>query len=279
MSSGGDWLRPNWLVDAVRSWTPSARVPPSLAEAMRPAAELFGFAPATVGKELIDAAASRLVGRSITINAGDTDVELVLRLLQLERPPIGLMIGQLGDVALEAEDVGFSGVRVGRLRLDVRNLHVQPGLQSASVVAAPIRVRAELDHDVISDAVSRWNARVIVELHDGGVARAFLAGRRDWGHVDVVPRVDGRTLFLEPQNVTVRTWKLASLIRRLPPLRIGLPNAIAAAHIKNVDVEDGRVVLDGVYEEWRWELSPKQLDELRRQVLRFDGGVLQIPRA
>ena len=97
MSNRGDWRSPDWFFDAMRSGS-SGFVPPSLAQAMRPVADLFGFAPALLGKELLDTAAARLLDRPLTIQAGDSEISLVLRRLQLERPPIGLMVGQLGDV-------------------------------------------------------------------------------------------------------------------------------------------------------------------------------------
>ena len=274
-----DWRRPDWLADAVRAWTPGALLPPSLTEALRPAVDLFGFAPAMMGTDLIGAAASRLIGRPMTLRVGDSEVNLVLRVLQLERPPLGLMIGQLGDVEVEADDVVVADHRISHLRLDVRNVHLQPAVAGATVVATPIRVRAVVDESVVRDAVADRTSRLAVELRGDGVARATLTGRRGWGHVDVVPRVDGRTLVLEPAALAVRTKYLLALARRLPPLRVELPRSIPAAHVTSVTVDEGRVVIEGVYEEWRWELGHRQLDELVRRINRFDSGVLQVPDA
>ena len=103
-------------------------------------------------------------------------------------------------------------------------------------------------------------------------------GHDAWGHVDVVPRVDGRTLVLDPAAVAVRSRYLTALTHRLPALRIALPRSIPSAHITSVTVDDGCVVVEGVYEEWRWELAHRQLDELLRRINRFDGGVLRVPR-
>jgi hypothetical protein len=277
--SSGDWLRPDWLVNAMRAWTPSAMVPPAMAQAMRPVAELFGFAPAILGKELIEAAASHLVGQSVTISIGDEEVTLVPTRLQLERAPIGLMIGQLGDVELEADDVVIGGVHIAHLRLDARNLHVQPGVKEATVVAAPVVARAVLDQGLVAEAVSSRTRRVEVDLEGTGRARAYIAGRRGWGYVDVVPRISGRTLELAPADAKVRRWSLTSVARRLPKLRFGLSGAHSTAYITGVAVEDGRVVVDGVYPEWRLQVTPQQLDDLLRRINRYDGGVLRVPHA
>jgi hypothetical protein len=105
-----------------------------------------------------------------------------------------------------------------------------------------------------------------------------LAGRREWGHVDVVPRIDGRTLLLEPTQVVVRRWdRLSPLARRLPSLRLPLADIPDGMHLTGVTVEDGRLAIDGVHEEWRVELTPQQLEQLVRRIRRFDGGLLTIP--
>jgi hypothetical protein len=278
MSSGGDWRRPDWL-DAMRAWTPGALMPPSLRQAMRPVADLFGFAPYLLGKELIDQAASRLVDRPLTIRTGDTDISLVLRVLQFEQPPIGLMIGQLGNVVLEAEDVTIAGFHISHLRLDVRNLHVQTRVPTPAVVAAPIKVRAVIDQRVIAEVVATRTDRVWIDLRADGVARASLAGRRGWGHVDLVPRMDGRTLVLDPSNVAVRRRESASVARRLPPLRVALSSSFPEAHVTDVAIESGCVVVSGVYEEWRRPMAPMQFEDLLGQIKQFDGGALRIPTA
>lgn len=274
--SGGDWLRPDWFLDAVRAWTPEAVVPSSFAQLVQQAADLFGFAPAVIARELIDAATSRLVGRRATLRAGDRDVGLVLRSLRMSRPPVGLMVGQLGDVELEAEDVQVGDLRLDHLRLQVRNVHVQPG-PPVTIVGAPITGRAAIGPEVVRSALATRTDRVEIELV-AGAARAYLVGRRDWGHVDVVPRIDGRTLVLEPAEVVVRRWdRLSPLARRLPPLRLALPELPDTLHLTGVTVEDGRLIVDGVYEEWRAQLAPQQLEELVRRIRRFEGGSLTIP--
>jgi hypothetical protein len=274
--SGGDWLRPDWFRSAMRAWTPAAMVPAPVAAAMRQVVEQFGLAPAMVGKQLIDSAASRLVGREATIHAGDTEVTLVLRRLRLVRPPVGLMIGQVGDVEIEAEDVATGALRVRGLHLDVRNLHVQPGA-TATVVAAPIRVRAVIDGAVLLEALAERTRRVEIELGADGTARAYLAGRRTWGHVELVPHFERGALVLAPTRIVLRDRDvLSSLARRVPPLRLVMPELAAGLHIVGVAVEDGGLVVDAVYEEWRREVTPEDVEQLLRRIERFDGGVLDV---
>lgn len=272
-----DW-RPTWLAEAARHWNPAAMVSPSMIDAMRPVADLFGFKPAVIGKELLDAAASRLVGRRLTIVAGDQEISLVVRSLQVERAPIGLTIGQLGDLHIEAEDVLVpDGVRIAHLRLDVRNLHVQPTSKGATVVAAPIRWRAVLDQDVVTDEVARRASKYEVELGDAGTARVYRAGHRSWGHVDVVPRVDGSTLVLDPTSVGFWRWNLKTMAKLLRVRRFELPEELAFVHITKVGIEDRCVVVEGVYEEWRTTITARQVEELLRRIHRHDGTTLHVP--
>jgi len=274
----GDWLRPDWLTETVRAWGPGGLVSQSMTQAMRPIVDLFGFAPASLAQELILAAASHLVGQPLTLQVDDTEIALVLRRLQPDPQPLGLVIGQLGHVEIDADDVVVGDVRIAHLHLVVRNLHVQPGVGVATIVAAPIEVRATLDQEVVAAAVAHRTPHVEVDLSGAHGARARLRGRRGWGHVDLRPRIEGRTLVLEPTEATLRRWDVTAVARRLPALRLALPQAIAAAHITDVDIEDGRLVVGGTYEEWRTEMGPVELDDLRRRLTGFEGGTLRVPR-
>ncbi|MGH2685969.1 MAG: hypothetical protein ACRDJP_10945, partial [Actinomycetota bacterium] len=110
--------------------------------------------------------------------------------------------------------------------------------------------------------------------------RAALPGRREWGHVDLVPVVDGRTVVLEPRELVVRGWsRLSPLARRLPRLRLRLPALAEGAHVTSIDVGEGHLLVEAVVEEWREELSPGQLEQVVRRIQRFEGGLLDLPRA
>ena len=270
--------RPQWLIDAMSMWSPTSYMPQALTDAMRPVAELFGFAPAAVVKDLIDSVAARLSGRRLTLQLGDHEVTLVLRTLQLERPPVGLVVGQVGDVRIEADDVSVGGSRITHVVLDAHNVHLQPGVDSATIVAAPIHVRASLDPDTLRAHVADRVRRFELELRDSG-GRAYIAGRRSLGHVDFAPRVEGRTLLLQPVDALMWRWEIGSLVRRLPALRFALPTGLEAAHITGVGVQDGQLIVAGVYEEWRSTFTAQEFDGLRRRIDRYDGTPLRMPRS
>jgi hypothetical protein len=275
--SGGDWFRPDWLSDAVRSLTPT--VPGPLTDAMRQVVDLFGFAPAVVAKEVIDAATSRLVDRELDLRFGETEVHLVLRALRLARPPVGLMLGQLGDIEVEADDLAWSGGRLARFSASVRNIHVQPGT-TPTLVAAPVRLSATLDQEEIDAVVADRTDVARIELTAEGTVRAALAVRSEWGHVDLSPRVEGRVLVLQPTGVVLRGWdRLSGIARRLPPLRIRLPEVLVGAHVTGVEVVEGTLVVHAVLDEWREPIDAGQLEQLVRRIQRFTGDLLDIPKA
>lgn len=275
--SGGDWFRPDWWSDAMRSWTPA--MPAPLTDAMRQVVELFGFAPAVVAKEVVDAATSRLVGRHLDLRFGEAEVGLELRSLRLARPPVGLALGQLGEVVVEADDVVWPGGRLAALRLAACNVHVQPG-PPPTLVAAPVRVAATLDQVALDQVVAERTELASVTLSGDGAVRASLAARPGWGHVDLVARVEGPALVLQPDAVVVRGWnRLSAVARRLPPIRIHLPEVLAGAHVTGVEVQEGRLVVHAVLEEWREPVSASQLEQVVRRIQRFTGPLLDIPQA
>ena len=61
-------------------------------------------------------------------------------------------------------------------------------------------------------------------------------------------------------------------MRRLPALRFALPTGLEAAHITGVGVQDGQLIVAGVYEEWRSTFTAKEFDGLRRRIDRYDGS-------
>jgi hypothetical protein len=157
-------------------------------------------------------------------------------------------------------------------------VHVQPG-SPPTVVAAPVRVEATFDQAAVDEAVAEHTELATVELTGDGRVRAALAQRSGWGHIDLVPRVEGPNLVLQPDAVVVRGWdRLSGLARRLPPVRIRLPEVLAGAHVSGVAVAPGRLVVHAVLEEWREPVTAGQLDQLVRRVQRFTGTLLEIPR-
>ena len=276
----GDWLNPAWLRDAIGGWKPPtlpAGAPEPVAAGMRQVADLFGFAPAGVARDVIEAANTRLAGREVRLLFGDLHVTSTVRTIRLQRPPLGLMIGQLGDVEIVVEDVRWAGRRIAWLRIDARNVHIQPG-NPAMVVTAPVYVEAKVDQATVDEVVALTAPRTHVELLDGA-ARATIKGRPQWGWIDLVPHCEGDVLALRP--ATIAMWGTAvpdAILRHLPVLRFPLPEALAVGHVSSVAVERGAVRVRGVLDEWREPLGARQLDQVVRRITTFAGPELVLPR-
>jgi len=260
----------------MRSWTPPAVSGP-VGDAVRQVMDPFGFAPGTVAKNLAEAIASRLLGRDLEIRFGAAQIELVLRSLRMTPSPLGIVIGQLGDVEVEVDDVRSGDLRLAHVRITARNMHIQPGPPPV-LVAAPVWIEATVDQSAVDGVVARRSARAEVELTGEGTAKAGLLGRRRWGHVDLVPKVEGHTLALDPTSVTLRGRRLTGLARMLPRFRIPLPEQLAKHHVSEVNVADGTVVVRALLEEWREPLTAGQLDQIAARIRRFTGRVLDLPR-
>lgn len=276
--SGGEEPRPDRVREAVRGLTLPLPAPP-IGHAVRQLVDLFGFAPATVAKQIIEMAGSRLIGRMLDLRFGPSQAQLILTTLRLVRPPVGLLVGQLGDVEIEARHVRWPGGELARLRMEACNVHTQPGA-TTSLVVAPLRFQAWMSQSVVDGIIAGSTERVVVELTGDGVARARLPQHPHWGHVDLVPILEGRTLELRPRAVAVgRVDGAKRLVARLPPLRVVLPDGPAGSHLSHVEVRDRHLVVHGIVEEWREPLTPGQLDQAIRRIERFAGTVLQVPRS
>jgi hypothetical protein len=269
---GGDWFGSEWLRDATKAWSS-----PLVPEALRQMVD--GVAPAALAQRAVEVAGDRLAGRELELRFGDSRVHLVPTSIGLARASLGVVIGQLGDLELEARDVRWEGGRAATLRIEAGNVHIQPGTV-ATLVAAPIRATARFDQATVEEVVARRTTWVAVELTADGTLRASLARWRRWGRVDLVPEVEGRFLVLRPVAAEVGGRRRAVPAgRRLPGLRVELPESLVAGHVEEVGVEDGHLVVRAVLDEWREPLAPGQLDQLVRRIETLSGAVLDVPRA
>ena len=274
--ASGDRPRPDWLAETLRAWTPSSLVPPSVGDAMRPVAELFGFAPAALLRGLVDTATTDLVGKRLAADVGGTEVSGVLRGVRPERAPLGLAVGQLGTASIDVDDLDSGDLRVAHLRLDLRNLHVQPGIGTSTVVAAPISWRATLDQRQVRAVLAGRSPQLEVELGPSGLVRVWLRGRRDWGHVDARPHLHGRAVRFEPTAATLGRWDVTALGRRIPRPRVDLPAMPPWAHLASVEVADGQLIVEGTVEEWRFDVGPGEIEALHRRALAHRRGPFRL---
>jgi hypothetical protein len=229
--------------------------------------------PVAALESLLRAAGRRLAGRRLTVPGTGGALRLRLTALRLDPEPIGLAIGQLGEVTVEAAEVVWRDIPFRSAVLVARNVHVRPQPVPTAVVA-PVTLDLVLDPAVVRErlAAARPALRVEVRRLDGApLAEAHWARRPGWGWVGLRPEVTAAALLLRPTVLTLhgRTWTLPAW---LPAVRIRLPQLPRGMRLHDVEVPDGAdagVVLHLGTDEWREAVPPRRLSALLARLQRL----------
>src|SRR5690242_21170931 len=120
--------------------------------------------PTTGLESLLHAAGRRLAGKRLTVPGTGGALRLRLTALRLDPEPLGLAVGQLGDVTVEATDVVWRDITFRSAVLVARNVHVRPQ-PVPTAVAAPITLDVVLDAAVVRDRVAAARPAVQLEVH------------------------------------------------------------------------------------------------------------------
>lgn len=274
-----DWIGGKFFRESIGMWRDTLPLAGSYTRGMGQLADMFGFTPSAILREIVSTARKKFIGRQAAFDVGTSTVSLVLREITVDSTMMGPALGQLGDVELEATDMRWNEIDVERALARLRNVHVQPG-STPVLVAAPIEFEFTIDESTVHRLTrsSKIGRRVEIELADDVAYIRPLRGRR-LGHIDVV---------LEPAprhvNLIVTHLHAADRVRirrglgALPRLRISLPEALHN-RVHAVDVDDGRIVLRGHVAEWREPIGVAELEQLVDRLGSFGGGVLEVPRA
>lgn len=272
-----DWTSGDWLGKWVPQWTASpAQLPDAIAESLSRLVDVFGVSPAAVLHNMVSVASARLVGREVETVIGGETVRAVLDELRVEPPQYGPLVGQFGSAKVEAHDVRWRDQRVDRLRIRAENMHLQPGVPS-TLVAAPVRITAIIDRSALAAQLARIRPGLVLEL-EAGVATVAWQGREQWGRVEIVPEVQGDALRLRPVAAVVRGRRIDAGFRFLPTMALQLPVAPRGARCTDVAVDDDRLRLEVVVDEWREPLQPNQLQDFEQRVRRSTGATFRLVR-
>lgn len=229
--------------------------------------------PVAALESLLRAAGRRLAGRQLTVPGTDSALLLRLTALRLDPEPIGMAIGQLGEVTVEAAEIVWRDIPFRRAVLVARNVHVRPQ-PTPTAVAAPVTLDVELDPAVVRDhlAAARPALHLEVRRTDGAPqARAHWARHPGWGWVGLRPEITAAALLLRPTTVTLRGRSLA-LPGWLPAVRVRLPRLPRDMRLRDVTVSDDAdpaIVLHLGADEWREAVPPRRLSALLTRVQRL----------
>ena len=162
-----------------------------------------------------------VVGRTLTVRTNGNDLKLTVTEFDFRVEVRGLAVGQVGDVLLVAEDVGWREYRFEQAMAVLSNVHFRPGATS-EIVAAPVELSLKLPAEVLEDLVAHASPQFIAHIDDDGVVRLRWARRPGWGHLEVDIRIVGTALWLQPRALVVGGRRLG-LPARLPIYPVELP--------------------------------------------------------
>ena len=223
-------------------------------------------------ESLLRAAGRGLAGRRLTVPGTGGALRLRLTALRLDPEPLGLAVGQLGDVTVEATDVVWRDITFRSAVLVARNVHVRPQ-PVPTAVAAPVTLDLALDPVVVGERLAATHPGLRLSVHrEAPHARAHWARHPEWGWVGLQPEITTTALLLRPTSVGVR-GRTRSLPGWLPTVRVRLPQLPRGLRLRTVEVaDDTAIVLHLGTDEWREQVPPRRLTALLTRLQRFDAS-------
>ena len=111
-----------------------------------------------------------VVGRDLTVRTNGSDLTLTVTEFDFRLEVRGLVMGQLGDVLLVAQDVTWREYRFDQAMAVLNNVHFRPRATS-EVVAAPVELSLMLPADVLEELVALASPQFSAEIGDDAVVR------------------------------------------------------------------------------------------------------------
>ena len=268
--SWSGWIRGDWI--GKQLGIPSV---PGVAKSMGALQRLLGaavgtttdlgsIAPPIIVEQLIELARDRLVGRLLTLETRSGEVRCVVGRIDASPSPVGLAVGQLGDVNVTATDVRWERGRLDEVEIRFGNVHVQPALQPI-IVAAPVEVIARVHGETVVDLVAERVPRAVVELAGDSVMTVGLAGHHRMGQAEVVPRLVGGQVRLVATAVRVAGRRLAYR-RGVPVASVDVPHFRSGFRAHDVVVDGSTVVITGNVAEVARRLSLGTLKDVQQRL-------------
>jgi hypothetical protein len=204
-------------------------------------------------------------GRPLTLSITKMDSDLEL---------LGLAVGQFGDVAVEANDIGWDGYRCAHAAATLRNLHFRPSTQS--LVAAPVELNIQLPSDLVESLLGRTVSNVGGTIGADAIARLHWRRHPGWGHLEVDIDVRAAAVRLKPRALVVRQrrWTLPAWI---PAYTLAMPDLPLGLVVKSLVPRPCSLLVSAVLPEWRTSLPSQRLEDIVSQY--GPGGVLDLARS
>ncbi|WP_158886892.1 hypothetical protein [Amycolatopsis anabasis] len=216
--------------------------------------------PAAMLQTAVRTAGDRMLGRRLTVRAGEADVEMTLAELDFRVSSVGLGQAQMGDVRLVFEDIAVPDTPLDRLVLVCRDVEVR-SLPSPVLVAASVEVAVTVSAEVLADRIAEVRPDVLVEVGTDRIVRVRSARRPHWGALHVEPDVGADGVSLRPVAVQFGGVRIR-LPRRLRPISVTVPDLPRGLRLTGVEPGEGELVVYGLADRWRERLSSIPLGTL-----------------
>ena len=205
-----------------------------------------------------------VVGRDLTIRMNDHDLTLRVTEFDFRLGLRGLALGQIGDVLVVADDVGWHSYHFAQAMAVASNVHFRPSATS-ELVAAPVELSLKMPAASLEQLVAEATPEFAAEIGDDGVVRLRWTRRPGLGHIEVDVRVVGTALWLKPRALVVGGRRMG-LPARIPIFPIELPDLPSGLIITQVTVQPGWVLLYGLLPEWHMDLPLSRLENIVAQL-------------
>jgi hypothetical protein len=217
-------------------------------------------------RTLFTALQQLLVGREVTVHAGDHDVVLTVTEFDSALEPRELAVGQLGQVRVGARDITWDQHHLQHAVAVLHNVHFRPGVRPA-VTAAPAELTVTLSAKIVDEALRRAAPHLQSVLGADGTALLHWSRRPGLGGLEVGVDVVGTTLWLRPSALITgqRRWTLPS---RIPAYPVPLPDLPHGLLVTDVRLESDALEVSGLLPQWRMELPLRNLEEIVTQLSR-----------
>jgi len=249
-TSGARWnpFRPVEMLASL--WSPTAARP-------------VGVGPAAGYRALFETLRRLVVGRrlSVAVGRGDVNVTLTVTEFNAELDMRSLSVGQLNDVRIEAEQITWNDHTLDHASVTLCNAHLRPS-NPPVLVAAPVEVSLELPVPVINGLIRKSAPWVVGDVVTDDIAELRFARSPSAAGLEVLPRIDGSTVWLKPRALAVRARRL----RRPPAYPVKLPDLPLGLRLTEVQLVSQVVRVSGLLPEWRMEVPRSRLERMISQL-------------
>ena len=260
------FLRPDKWPRTPEQWLDAATSFPVTPREWLAVAEDLRRSPTRMFLDVIRGVAQKLKGREIEIRSGDSDVVLVLDDVRVAHDPAplgpvtaGLDVEVIDELDISTRDVRWDAGSIDRLRIEVRNVLLEPGVAAATVAARPIDLIAEIEQPTFDAWLETAADDLEVTLDDVGRATVRPKRWRRWVSAVVRPHLDGDQVHVDVEHVQVGPFRFRRLPRVPERHTIDLPAFDRDLRITSIEVTPGLLRARGHIPEWR---EPLHLEHL-----------------